>query len=443
MEGAKKEVLEKAKEYRVKFIRLQFTDIFGVLKNIAITVEDLEKVLNGEQMFDSAVIEGDLDHRESDIMFIPDPESFVIFPWRPREGAVARLLCDVSLPDGSPYPGCSRSLLKAALNEAKQSGFTVKVGTEIEFYLFHTDDRGKPTTTTHDIAGYCDLSPVDLGENARRDMVLTLEEMGFEIGSSHHEVGPGQHEIVLKHDDALAAADHIVTFKFVVRTIAQRHGLHASFMPKPLMNRSGSGLHFHQSLFRDGENCFYDPNGQREMSNLFMSYIAGLLKHAKGFTAITNPLVNSYKRLVPSDVVPVYVAWSQHNRNCIIRVPAKRQEGARAEMRNPDPACNPYLALAVMLKAGLAGIKEQMRAPEPVEENIYRLGLHGTGQNLEPDVLPRDLGQALSEMERDAVVKEALGQHVFHRLITAKRKEWERFQGYVHPWELDEYLTRV
>ncbi|MCS5695616.1 type I glutamate--ammonia ligase [Desulfofundulus thermocisternus] len=430
------DVLQKAREYNVKFIRLQFTDIFGVLKNIAITVEELPRALEGRVMFDSSVIEGFVRNRESDIYLLPDPRTFVIFPWRPREGAVARLICDVLTPRGEPYCACSRAALKRVLARARKMNLELRVGAQIEFFLFHTDAQGKPTVITHDQAGFCDLTPVDLGENARRDMVLTLQEMGLDVSSSHHEFAPGQHEIFLKESDALTVADSIATFKFVVRTIAQRHGLHASFMPRPLASCNGSGMHLHQSLWRDGENAFYDPAGQYRLSELACRYIAGLIAHAGALTAITNPLVNSYKRLVPTDLAPVLAAWSEENRSTMIRVPAQRGEGTQVVLRSPDPTANPYLALAASLAAGLDGIEKGLTPGAPLSENnlpvkelVRRIGL------------PRHLAEALRALAGDAVIQEALGKEITARFLEAKEDEWERYHAQVHQWELDEYLT--
>lgn len=333
MSITKQDVLAMAKEANVKFIRLQFTDIFGVLKNVAIPVVQLEKALDGELMFDGSSIDGFVRIEESDQYLKPDPSTFTVFPWRPRDGSVARLICDVYTPDGEPFEGCPRCTLQKVLVEAKEMGFTLNAGPEAEFFLFHTDENGRPTTITHDSGGYFDLSPVDLGENARRDMVMTLQEMGFEVEASHHEVAQGQHEIDFKYDEALATADKLVTFKFVVRSIAQRHGLHATFMPKPIFGINGSGMHVHQSLFKDGENIFFDPNGERQLSQDALYYIGGILKHAGAFTAITNPTVNSYKRLVPGYEAPVYLAWSEKNRSPLIRIPARRGVGTRIEVR--------------------------------------------------------------------------------------------------------------
>ncbi|MBO8138031.1 MAG: type I glutamate--ammonia ligase [Desulfotomaculum sp.] len=429
------DVLEKAKEYNVKFIRLQFTDILGVFKNIAVTVEELERALAGKVAFDSSVIEGLMGNKESDIYLVPDPTTFKIFPWRPREGAVARLICDVYTPDNKPFEACSRSVLKKVLQDAQDLGYQLQVGAEIEFFLFHLDERDAPTTETHDQAGYCDLSPVDLGENARRDMVLTLEEMGFEIASSHHEIAPGQHEIFIKEDNALAMADKIATFKFVVRTIAQRHGLHASFMPKPLAHCSGSGMNLHFSLWQDGKNAFYDAGGSMELSRDAYYFISGLLNHAPALTAVTNPLVNSYKRLLSNGVASFLAAWSDESRGAIIRVPAQRGDYTKLVLRSPDPTCNPYLAIAAVLKCGLDGIKNKIQPPAKLAEN------DGSIKELKPAELPNNLGEALKAMENDELLAEVLGQRIFSRYLQAKKLEWNRFQMEVHSWELKEYLT--
>ncbi len=435
------DVLKKAKEFEVKFVRLQFTDIFGVLKNVAITVEQLEKALEGELMFDGSSIEGFVRIEESDMYLRPDPNTFVIFPWRPKDGAVSRLICDVYNPDQTPFLGDPRNALKLVLAQAAEMGYTMNVGPECEFFLFQTDSEGRPTTVTHDDAGYFDMAPVDMGENARRDMVMTLEQMGFEIEASHHEVAPGQHEIDFKYADALTAADNIATFKLVVRTIAQRHGLHATFMPKPIFGINGSGMHTNQSLFRNGRNAFYDPQGKLELSEAAYQYIAGLMNHVRSFAAITNPTVNSYKRLVPGYEAPCYIAWSGRNRSPLIRIPAKRGPSTRIELRSPDPSANPYLALAVQLAAGLDGIKNQLTPPAPVDRNIYRMAAdlrdeEGIGS------LPASLIEALEELKKDQVVRDALGEHIFERFIEAKAKEWDSFRIRVHQWEIDEYLAK-
>ncbi|MDN5292803.1 MAG: glutamine synthetase [Eubacteriales bacterium] len=437
----KEDILQIVRETGIKFIRLQFTDILGMLKNVAIPVEQLEKALDGELMFDGSSIEGFVRIEESDMYLRPDPDTFVIFPWRPRDGGVARLICDIYTADGQPFIGDPRYVLKRALSEAAKMGFTMNVGPEAEFFLFHVDNEGKPTVITHDRAGYFDLTPLDLGEDARRDMVLALEQMGFEIEASHHEVAPGQHEIDFKYSDALDIADKVVTFKFVVRTIAQRHGLHASFMPKPIFGIAGSGMHLNISLMKNGENAFYDPNAPMQLSETALYFIGGLMKHARAITAITNPTVNSYKRLVSGYEAPVYIAWSVQNRSPLIRIPAKRGMSTRIELRSPDPSCNPYLAFAVCLHAGLDGIKNKIAPPPPCDRNIYEMTA-AERQELGIGCLPEDLKEALDELEKDEVIKEALGPHVFSRFVEAKRIEWDRYRMQVHPWEIEEYLTR-
>jgi glutamine synthetase len=441
MTWTKQDVLNKVKENDVKFIRLQFTDIFGILKNVAIPIEQLEKALDGEMMFDGSSIEGFVRIEESDMYLRPDPNTFVVFPWRPRDGAVARLICDVYNHDGTPFSGDPRGALKRVLAEAAELGYTMNVGPECEFFLFLTDGEGRPTTVTHDRAGYFDMAPIDLGEDARRDMVMTLEQMGFEIEASHHEVAPGQHEIDFKYADALTAADNIATFKLVVRTVAQRHGLHATFMPKPIFGINGSGMHTNQSLFKDGKNVFHDPKGTMELSEEAFQYIAGLMTHVRSFAAITNPTVNSYKRLVPGYEAPCYIAWSGRNRSPLIRIPAKRGSSTRIELRSPDPSANPYLALAVQLAAGLDGIKQKMVPPAAVDRNIYAMDA-STREEFGVGTLPATLMDAVLEMKKDQVVRDTLGEHIFERFIEAKTKEWDAFRIRVHQWELDEYLAK-
>ncbi len=430
-----------AKEWGVKFIRLQFTDIFGILKNVAITVEQLDKALGGELMFDGSSIDGFVRIEESDMYLRPDPSTFAIFPWRPRESGVARLICDVYTADGAPFQGDPRHVLRRAVEEARRMGFVMNAGPELEFYLFHLDSEGKPTTITHDRAGYFDMAPVDMGEDARRDMVLALDKMGFEIEASHHEVGSGQHEIDFKYSDALDIADKIVTFKFVVRTTAQRHGLHATFMPKPIYGMAGSGMHINQSLMKDGENAFYDPAQPEGLSQDCLYYVGGLMEHVKAITAIANPTVNSYKRLVSGFEAPVYIAWSGRNRSPLIRIPAKRGMSTRIELRSPDPTCNPYLTLAVCLKAGLTGIKDKILPPRQCNRNIYEMTADERLQS-GIDSLPENLKDAVGELEKDQVMKEALGEHVFERFIAAKKIEWGRYRIQVHPWETIEYLAK-
>ncbi|MGI6685141.1 MAG: type I glutamate--ammonia ligase [Bacillota bacterium] len=437
----KEDILRMAKENNIKFVRLQFTDIFGVLKNVAITNKQLEKALNGELMFDGSSIDGFVRIEESDMYLKPDINSWAIFPWHGADEAVSRFICDVYRADETPFEGDPRVILQKVLKEAKAMGYTMNVGPECEFFLFHTDEKGVPTLETHDKAGYFDLAPVDLGENARRDMILALEDMGFEIEASHHEVAPGQHEIDFKYADALTTADNIQTFKLAVRTIAQRHGLHATFMPKPIFGINGSGMHVNQSLFKNGKNAFYDPQGELGLSDDAYYYVGGLMKHAKAITAITNPTVNSYKRLVPGYEAPIYVAWSGQNRSPLIRIPAKKGISTRVEMRNPDPSCNPYLAIAVMLKAGLDGIKNKIMPPKPVNCNIYEL-TNGEKDKLGIESLPGSLEEALKELKNDPVILDALGSHATNRFIEAKELEWNEYRTKITKWEIDQYLTK-
>jgi glutamine synthetase len=436
----KEDIKKQVAEQNIRFIYLQIIDITGGLKSVTIPISQLDKALDGELMFDGSSIEGFVRIEESDMYLKPDYSTFVVLPWRPRGEAEARLICDVYNPDGTPFSGCPRCNLKRIVKEAASMGFQMLVGPEAEFFLFHTDSDGKPTTITHDQASYFDLAPVDLGENARRDMVLALEEMGFEVEASHHEVAPGQHEIDFKYGCAVATADKIATLKHTIRVIAQRHGLHASFMPKPVYGVAGSGMHCHQSLFRDKENAFFDPTTPNQLSQEALYYIGGILQHARAFAAITNPTVNSYKRLVPGFEAPVYVAWSEKNRSPLVRIPAKRGMSTRIEVRNPDPSCNPYLALAVMLKAGLDGIKQQITPPSPVDDNLYDMDRQERVRRGIPS-LPSDLNEALAELKKDRVIQEALGEHIYDRFMEAKTKEWELYRTQVHPWEIERYLA--
>ncbi len=441
MSFTRQDIINMAKEENVKFVRLQFTDILGVLKNVAIPVDQLGKALDGELMFDGSSIEGFVRIEESDMYLKPDPDTFVMLPWRTHEGTVARLICDIYNPDGTPFHGCPRNTLKKVLADAANLGYTMNVGPELEFFLFHTDEDGRPTLNTHDNAGYFDLAPVDRGENARRDMILYLEKLGFEIEASHHEVAPAQHEIDFKYDNALRTADNIATFRFVIRAIAQNHGLHATFMPKPIFGINGSGMHTNQSLFKNDRNIFYDPNGSLELSQEAYYYVGGLIKHAKGLAAITNPTVNSYKRLVPGFEAPVYIAWSCRNRSPLIRIPAKRGDSTRIELRNPDPSCNPYLAIAVMLSAGLDGIKHKVTPPAPVDKNIYNMSAsEKESENI--GSLPGNLYEAIEELKKDQLISDTLGHHIFNRYCNAKLLEWENYNMTVHPWEVEQYLTR-
>ncbi|MEW6031564.1 MAG: type I glutamate--ammonia ligase [Bacillota bacterium] len=437
-----KGVLKLCDELKVRSVRLQFSDILGVTKNVAIPVQQVEKALDGQLLFDGSSIHGFVRIEESDMLLRADPATFAVFPWRgdAKGGTTARLICDVLNPDGTPFAGCPRTVLKRVVAEAREMGYTMYAGPEAEFFLFHLDEDGRPTTRTHDQGSYFDLSPVDLGEDARQDMVLALQEMGFDIEGSHHEVAPAQHEIDFRYEEALMTADNILTFKVVVRTIAKQHGLHATFMPKPVYGIAGSGMHVHQSLFRGGQNAFYDPDAPNQLSRVCLNYVAGLLRHARGFTAVTNPLVNSYKRLVPGYEAPVNVAWSERNRSPLIRIPARRGLSTRCELRSPDPSCNPYLALAVMLKAGLQGVRENLEPPPPVERNVYAM-TEEERRELGIQSLPGTLDEALDELEKDEVIREALGQHVFEYFVNAKRIEAEVHRTQVHKWELDQYLA--
>ncbi len=436
----KEQILKECVDKDVEFIRLQFIDILGVPKNVAITFSQLEKVLEEGMMFDGSSIEGFARIEESDMYLRPDLDTFVIYPWRPQQGKVARLLCDVYTPSGERFMGDPRNILKKTMEDAEEMGYTFNVGNECEFFLFHTDEEGRPTTVTNDEAGYFDLDPVDLGTNARREICLTLEEMGFEIEASHHEVAMGQHEIDFKYANALKTADNVMTFKLVVKTIAKKYGLHATFMPKPIFGINGSGMHTNMSLFKDGKNAFFDPSDDLQLSPVAYSFIAGVLEHVAGFTAITNPLVNSYKRLVPGYEAPCYIAWSASNRTDIIRIPASRGAGTRVELRSPDPATNPYLALACCLAAGLDGIKKNLPAPKSVDVNLF----HSTQEErdaLGVKNLPGSLYEAIVAMEEDGLVKSVLGEHAYNAFVTSKKAEWDQFRMFVSQWELDKYLA--
>lgn len=427
------------KDEDVKFIRLQFVDIFGTLKNVAITDDQLERALEGEVVFDGSSLDGFIRMEESDMYLKPDLKTFELFPWRPHQGKVARLICDICDLDGNPYEADPRYILKNVIAEAKDMGYELDLGPEFEFFLFHTDENGHPTTLTHDKAGYFDLGPMDLGENVRRDMVLTLEEMGFEIEASHHEDAPGQHEIDFKESDALKAADDIVTFKLVVKVIAQKHGLHATFMPKPIDGVNGSGMHTNLILYDlEGRNVFYDENDKQHLSTTARHFVAGLLKHAKAITAITNPTVNSYKRLVNGFEAPVHIGWSTSNASPLVRIPSIREGKAVVELRSPDSSCNPYLAIAVILKAGLDGIKESIiPAAMLTTYDLNKLIAEDKSKN----ILPGDLNEALNELDKDEVIKDALNG-IYASYKKAKTIEWQSYSKRVHPWEIEEYISK-
>lgn len=438
---SKEEILAFAKDNDVRFVRLQFTDLLGVIKNVEIPVDELPKALDNKIMFDGSSIEGFVRIEESDMYLVPDLSTWLIFPWTEGQGKVARLICDVYLPGGEPFPGDPRGVLKRVLNEARQMGFdSFNVGPEPEFFLFKLDSNGRPTSEVNDEGGYFDWAPLDLGGNCRREIVVTLEEMGFEIEASHHEVAPGQHEIDFKYADAIEAADNIATFRLVVKTIARKHGLHATFMPKPVYGINGSGMHCHMSLFKGGKNAFYDENDELGLSETARQFLAGILEHAPAFTAICNPLVNSYKRLVPGYEAPCYVAWSAKNRSPLVRVPAARGLSTRIEVRSPDPSGNPYLAIAAMLAAGLDGIRRELPLVPPTNRNIYIM----TDEEKETAgirSLPENLGKALEELAKDEVIVSALGEHVYTHFVEAKTIEWNMFRTQVTEWEREQYIN--
>ena len=435
------DILKTADKEGVRFMRLQFTDIMGIIKNVEIPRSQFEKALDGDIMFDGSSIEGFTRIEESDMLLVPDYETFRVNPWVNPDGSkVARMICDVYTPDGSPFAGCPRMALKRQVEKARALGYTMVAGPEAEFFLFQKDENGNPKIETHDIGGYFDLTPVDKGEECRRDIVIVLEAMGFEVEAAHHEVAPGQHEIDFKYAEAVACADNVTTFRFVVKKVALDHGLHATFMPKPIFGVNGSGMHCHQSLLdKKGNNAFYDPDASWQLSKVAMGYIGGILEHATGFAAVTNPLVNSYKRLVPGYEAPINVAWSEKNRSPLVRVPAKRGMSTRCEVRMPDPACNPYLALAAMLAAGLDGVERQLDPGPPINKNIFTMS-HREKRRLRIGQLPANLSEALDELEKDQLLRDALGEHIFENYLRAKRQEWADYISHVHPWEQERYL---
>ena len=438
----KQDVIDLVRENDVEFIRLQFSDLFGTMKNVAITARQLEKALDNKCTFDGSSVDGFVRIEESDMYLYPDLDSFAIFPWNAGGNRVARLICDVYGQDGLPFEGDPRNVLKRVMVECQKMGYKFNVGPECEFFLFHTDEEGRPTTVSHEKAGYFDVAPLDLGESARRDMILNLEDMGFEIEASHHEVAPAQHEIDFKYDNALRTADNILTFKFIVKYIAKRHGLYASFMPKPKYGINGSGMHVNMSLAKDGKNIFADPEGEMGLSKEAFWFIGGIIKHMKGMTVITNPLVNSYKRLVPGYEAPIYIAWSATNRSPLIRIPAARGVGTRVELRCPDPAANPYLVLAACLEAGLDGIRNQITPPDAVTENVFEMRLSQKAK-LGIESLPGDLEQAVEELEKDDYIKNVLGEHITEKYLEAKKAEWADYRAQVTAWEIEKYLYKI
>lgn len=439
-EKTAEDIKQIVKDENVRFLRLMFTDILGTIKNVEVPVSQLDKVLENKMMFDGSSIEGFVRIEESDMYLYPDLSTWMIFPWESEHGKVARLICDIYNPDGTPFAGDPRGNLRRALTKMEKLGFTsFNLGPEPEFFLLKLDANGEITTDLNDKGGYFDFAPTDLGENCRRDIVLELESLGFEVEASHHEVAPGQHEIDFKYANAIEACDNIQTFKLVVKTIARKHGLHATFMPKPIFGINGSGMHCNMSLFKGSENVFYDETGDKQLSKIAYNFLGGLLEHARSYTAVCNPTVNSYKRLVPGYEAPVYVAWSGRNRSPLIRVPESRGMSTRLELRSVDPSANPYLAMAVLLEAGLDGIKRELTPPPAVDRNIYVMNEKEREEAQIKD-LPSTLHNAIKELRKDPVIIDALGKHIFANFNEAKRLEWAAFRQTVSEWEREQYL---
>ncbi|HID87582.1 MAG TPA: type I glutamate--ammonia ligase [Anaerolineae bacterium] len=442
-EITEKEILERVKADGVHFVSLQFTDVMGTVKNVTIPTERLEEALEKGIWFDGSSIEGFTRIYESDMFLVPDPATYRVFPWGSQEHRAARLICDVYTPKGEPFEGDPRHILKRAIATAEEMGYVYNTGPEIEFFLFKMNERPLITPVPHDVGGYFDFSPRDLASQVRQDIVLALSQMGMKVEADHHEVAMGQHEIDFEYADALTSADNCITFKYTVKAVAQRHGLYATFMPKPLFGVNGSGMHTHQSLFNPaGENVFYDPDDRYRLSRTAYNFIAGQMAHARALAAIVAPTVNSYKRLTPGYEAPVYICWAQINRAALIRIPSYspgREQSTRLELRCPDPSCNPYLAFAAMLMAGLDGIKRDLTPPPPVEEDVYHFD-DAKLRELAIDTLPATLGEALEELEGDRLLRETLGEHAYEAFTRAKRAEWDEYRIQVTGWELDRYL---
>ena len=431
------------KENDIKFIRLQFVDLNGQVKNMAIPSEHVDKALENEMMLDGSSIKGFRSIETSDMYFYPDKNTFTILPWRTREGAkVARLICDIHNADGTPFEGCPRCNLKRVMKRAADMGYTMNMGPEAEFFLFAKNADGTKAVNIHDHAGYYDIGPEDLGEDVRGDIVGTLQEMGFDIEASHHEVAPSQHEVDFKYADILTTADNVVTFKSTVKAVANKYGLFATFMPKPVFGINGSGMHCNVSLFKDGKNAFYDKDAPYQLSQEALYSIGGMLKNVQAITAILNPTVNSYKRLVPGYEAPVYLAWSLANRSALLRVPAKRGNATRVELRSPDPACNPYLAFAAILEACLDGIENKIEPPAVVESNIYAL-TDKERKKQKIYSLPGSLAEAIELFEKSPVTNSALGEHIYHEFLETKKREWDQFRTNVSAWEVEKYLEKA
>lgn len=437
----KEQIIKTIEEQDIKFIRLQFTDIFGAMKNVSITPSQIRKALDNKMMFDGSSIDGFARIEESDMCLYPDLDSFTIHPWDQDKGKVARLVCDVYGPDGNPFEGDPRYILRKAIEHAAQMGYDLQVGPECEFYLMKTNSEGKPVLDQYDEGGYFDLGPNDVGEDVRKYIVLALEDLGFEIEASHHEVGPAQHEIDFKYCRALKAADYIMTFKYAVKTVSEKHGMYATFMPKPFYGKAGNGMHLNMSLNRDGRNAFVDENDRNGLSKEAYSFMAGIMKHIEGITLFTNPLINSYKRLVPDFEAPLYIAWSARNRSPLFRIPTCNGQSTRIELRNPDPSANPYLALALCLEAGLEGIRNNLVPPAPVDKNIFGMSKRElTRSGIK--TLPLNMYEAIRKAEKDRFIQDVLGAHIFGRYITAKNHEWSEFSHQISNWEIENYLMK-
>lgn len=437
----KEEVHELVEKENVHFLRVMFSDLFGTTKSVDLPVSQLDKLMNNKMMFDGSSIDGFVRINESDMYLYPDMSTWLVFPWGEEHGKVARVICSVHMTDGTPFAGDPRNNLIRVLDDMKKAGFTsFNIGPEPEFFLFKTDEKGNPTTEVNDNENYFDMEPADAGENCRRDIVLALEKMGFDVEAAHHEVAPGQHEVDFKYADALEAADNIQTFKLVVKTIAKKYGLHATFMPKPLSGINGSGMHLNMSLFdQDGNNAFYDQADKNQLSQTAYHFLGGLMKHARSFTAVCDPIVNSYKRLVPGYEAPVYVAWSTSNRSPLVRIPNDRGLGTRLELRSADPSANPYLAIATVLAAGLDGLRNNLPAVHNIDENIYQMSAK---ERAEKGIvnLPDTLHNALKDLAQDDVIKDAMGDHLYNSFMEAKTREYDNYRQHVSDWERKQYM---
>lgn len=439
----KDEIRQMVKDEDIRFLRVMFTDLLGTIKSVDLPVSQLDKLMDNKIMFDGSSIDGFVRIEESDMYLYPDMSTWLVFPWGADHGKVARVICSVHMTDGTPFSGDPRNNLKRVVKEMQKMGFkSFNIGPEPEFFLFKTDDNGNPTTKVNDSENYFDMEPADIGEDCRRDIVLALEKMGFDVEAAHHEVAPGQHEVDFKYSNALEAADNIQTFKLVVKTIAKKYGLHATFMPKPLSGINGSGMHLNMSLFtQDGKNAFYDENDKDQLSETAYHFLGGLMKHARSYTAIVNPIVNSYKRLVPGYEAPVYVAWSTSNRSPLVRIPNDRGMGTRLELRSADPAANPYLAIAAVLEAGLDGLRNNLPPVHNVDENIYDMTVKERKSKGIVN-LPDTLHSALKDLADDEVIKGSMGEHLYQSFEEAKTREYDAYRAHVSDWERQRYMEQ-